>query len=68
MTKCDYCGKQTFVLDFSFLSLDRIEFSYKGNYFNNSYKQFCSKKCLMSYISESCRKIGIKSEEEEVWK
>lgn len=63
MTKCSYCNKNSkdyitlvnFILYFRKVRKQAINF------------KFCSKECLMSFLSERCREAGIKSREEEVW-
>ena len=65
MKKCDYCRGE--LSETHTIYLEHFHIVFKVGDYGTYSRFFCSKKCLMSYISESCRKVGIKSEEEEVW-
>lgn len=65
MTKCDYCGKK---IEIGLIILNEFSCEYKNISYSSYRKFFCSKECLMSFISNKCREIGIESEEEKLWK
>lgn len=62
--KCDYCGND--IRYGELIILEHMVVLAKEKLSISDF-EFCSKKCLMSFISGKCREIGIRSEEEKIW-